>query len=146
MTEQQSKRHRQRNGDDPDGATSESPTLTDTDLACADHDASTASAALPRAATAAPQATTTATAESSKRQLTMAESFQRTTRRRADDPCAAARPPLGAPPPIPIMNNAARCSTTLCGPPAKGLEFSAGGLKKKKIGVRNPRAFYKAKL
>ena len=46
---------RQRNDDDPDGATSESPTLTDIDLACADHDAPTASAALPRAATAAPQ-------------------------------------------------------------------------------------------
>ena len=103
MTEQQSKRHRQRSGDDPDGATSESPTLTDIDLACANHDASTASAALPRAATAAPQATTSATAESSKRQLTMAESFQRTTRRRADDPRAAARPPLDAPPPIPAI-------------------------------------------
>ena len=75
-TEQQSKRHRQCDDDDPDGATSESPTPTDTDPACADHDASTASAALPRVATAAPQATTTATVGSSKRQMTMAESFQ----------------------------------------------------------------------
>ena len=55
-TEQQSKRYHQCDDDDPDGATSESPTLTDTDPACADHDASTASAALPRVATAAPQA------------------------------------------------------------------------------------------
>ena len=101
-TEQQSKRHRQCDDDDPDGATSESPTPTDTDPACADHDASTASAALPRVATAAPQATTTATVGSSKRQMTMAEFFQRTTRRRADDPGAAARPLPDAPPLVPM--------------------------------------------
>ena len=97
-TEQQRKRHRQHDDDDPDGAASESLPLANTDPASADHDASTASAALLRAATAAPQATTTATAESSKRQLTVAESFQRTTRRRAVDPGAAARPLPDAPP------------------------------------------------
>ena len=53
-TEQKSKRRRQHDDDDLDGATSESPTLTEIDSACADHDASAASAALPRATTAAP--------------------------------------------------------------------------------------------
>ena len=47
--EQKGKRRRQHDDDDPDGATSESPTLAEIDSACADHDASTASAALPRA-------------------------------------------------------------------------------------------------
>ena len=93
-TEQKSKRRRQHqhDDDDPDGATSESPALTGIDSTCADHGASAASAALPRATTAAPQAVPMATAESPKRQLTVAESFQRTTRRRAGDPGAAARP------------------------------------------------------
>ena len=75
-TEQKSKRRRQHDDDDLDGATSESPALTEIDSACADHDASAASAALPRVTTAAPQAATTATVESSKRQLAVAESFQ----------------------------------------------------------------------
>ena len=73
------KRHRQHDDDDPDGATSESPALTDIDSACADHDASAALAALPRATPAAPQAATTTTVASSKRQLAVAESIQRTT-------------------------------------------------------------------
>ena len=60
-----------------------------------------ASAALPRATTAAPQAATTATVASSKRQLAVAESFQRTTRRRADDPGATTRPLSDSPPLIP---------------------------------------------
>jgi len=38
-TEQKSKRRRQHDNDDLDGATSESPTLTEIDSACADHDA-----------------------------------------------------------------------------------------------------------
>ena len=78
-TEQKGKRRRQRDNDNPDGVTSESPALAEIDSACVDHGASTASAALPRAATAAPQAATAATAGPSKRQLTVAESFQRTT-------------------------------------------------------------------
>ena len=103
ITEQKGKRRRQHGNDDPDGATSESPALAEIDSACADHDASAASAsgALPRAATAAPQAATAATAGPPKRQLTVAESFQRTTRRRADDPGAASRPLPDAPPLIP---------------------------------------------
>ena len=100
-TEQKGKRRRQHDDDDPDGATGEFPALADIDSACADHDASAASAALPGATTAAPQAAATATAESLKRQLAVAESFQRTTRRRADDPGAAARPLPDAPPLIP---------------------------------------------
>ena len=83
----------------PDGATSESPALTEIDNACADHDAAAASAALPGVvATAAPQAATAATADPSKRQVTVAESFQRVTRRRTDDPGNADRPPSDAPP------------------------------------------------
>ena len=53
-TEQKGKRRHQHDDDDPDGATSESPALIEIDSACADHDASAASAALPRATTAAP--------------------------------------------------------------------------------------------
>ena len=78
-TEQKGKRSRQHGVDDPDGATSEPPALSEIDFAYADHDASAASAALPRAATAIPQAATAATAEPSKRQLRLAESFQSTT-------------------------------------------------------------------
>ena len=75
---------------------------TNTDPASADHDASTAPAALPGVATAAPQAATTATVGSSKRQMTMAESFRRTTRRRTDDPGDAARPLTDASPTAPV--------------------------------------------
>ena len=50
-TEQKGKRRRQHGGYDPDGATSESPALSEIDSACADHDASAASATLPGAAT-----------------------------------------------------------------------------------------------
>ena len=97
--EQKGKRHRQHGDGDPDGATSESLALAETDSACADHDASAASAALPPgAATAAPQAATAATTDPPKRQLTVAESFQLTTRRSAGDSGAAARPPNDAPP------------------------------------------------
>ena len=53
-TEQKVKRRRQHDDDDPDGATCESLALAEINSACADHDASAASAALPRAATAAP--------------------------------------------------------------------------------------------
>ena len=60
-------RHRVHDDDDPDGATSESPTLTAIDTACADSDAAAASAALPDVATAASQAATAATADPSKR-------------------------------------------------------------------------------
>ena len=88
-SEQKGKRRRQRDDDDPDGATSESPALAETDTACAEHVVSAAPAALQGAATAAPQAATAATADPSKRQLTVAESFQRTTRRRAGDSGAA---------------------------------------------------------
>ena len=95
---QKDKRRRQHHDDDPDGATSESPALAEIDTACADHDATAASAALPGVATAAPQTATAATADPSKRQLTVAESFQRATRRRTDDPGNAARPPSDAPP------------------------------------------------
>ena len=95
---QKDTRRRQNDGDDPDGATSESPALTAIDTACIDHDATAASAALPGVATAAPQAVTAATADPSKRQLTVAESFQRATRRRTGDPGNTASPPSDAPP------------------------------------------------
>ena len=77
--EQKGERRRQHDHDDPNGATSESSTLAETDSACANHDASIVSAALSGAATAAPQAATAATADPSKRQLTVAECFRRTT-------------------------------------------------------------------
>ena len=96
--EQKGKRRRQHDDDDPDGATSESPALEKIDTACADRDVAAALAALPGVATAAPQAATAATADPSKRQLTAAESFQRVTKRRTDDPSTAARPPSDAPP------------------------------------------------
>ena len=92
-------RHRANDDDDSDGATSESPALTAIDTACADPDAAAASAALSDVATAASQAATAATADPSKRQLTVAESFQRATRRRTDDPGNTASPPSDAPPP-----------------------------------------------
>ena len=111
---QRSNRHRragrgrrQHDDDDPDGATSESPALAELDFACADQDASAASAALlPRAEGGygrprLSQAATAATADPSKRQLTVAESFQRTTRHITGDPGVAARPPRDAPPLIP---------------------------------------------
>ena len=101
---QQGKRRRQHDDDDPDGAMSETPALAEIDLACANHGASAVSAALPGAAAAAPQAATVATADPSKRQLTVAESFQRTTRRRAGDPRASVRPPRDAPPLIPATS------------------------------------------
>ena len=96
--EQKGKRRLQHDDDDPDGATSESPALAEIDSACADYDASAASAALPGAATAAPQAATAATADPPKRQLTVAECFRRTTRRRAGDSGVAARLASDAPP------------------------------------------------
>ena len=52
IIEQKDKQRRQHDDADPDGATSESPALTDIDTACADHDVSAASAALPGVATA----------------------------------------------------------------------------------------------
>ena len=100
-SEQKGKRRRQHDDDDPDGSTSESPALTEIDTACADHDVAAASVALPGVATAAPQVATAATADPSKRQLTVAEFFQRVTQRRTDDPGITARPPSDAPPPIP---------------------------------------------
>ena len=92
-------RRRLNDDNDPDGATSESPALTAIDTACADHDTAAASATLPDVATAASQAATAATADPSKRQLTVAESFQRATRRRTNDPGNTASPPSDAPPP-----------------------------------------------
>ena len=80
-SEQKGKRRRQHDDDDPDGVTSESPALAEIDTACADHDVSAASAALPRVATAVPQTATSATVDPSKLQLTVTESFQRATRR-----------------------------------------------------------------
>ena len=73
--EQKGERRRQHDDDDPNGATSESSTLAETDSACANHDASVVSAVLPEAATAAPHAAMAATADPPKRQLTVAESF-----------------------------------------------------------------------
>ena len=92
-------RHRANDDDNPDGATGEFPALTAIDTTCADPDAAAAaSAALPDVATAASQAATVATADPSKRQLTVAKSFQRATRRRTDDPGNTASPPSDAPP------------------------------------------------
>ena len=97
-SEQKGKRRQQHDDDDPDGATSESQALAEIDSACVDHDASAAPGALPGAATAAPQAATAATADLSKWQLTVTEGFRRTTRRRAGDSGAAARPAIDSPP------------------------------------------------
>ena len=98
-TERHDKRHRAHVDSDPDGATSESLALTTIGTACADSGAAAASASLLDVATAASQAATAATADPSMRQLTVAESFQRATRRRTDDPGNTSSPPSDAPPP-----------------------------------------------
>ena len=92
-SEQTGKRRRQHDDDDPDDATSESPAVAETNTACAEHGVSAALAALLGAATAAPHAATADTADPPKRQLTVAESFQRATRRRTDDPGSVVSPP-----------------------------------------------------